>query len=608
MFRGRSAYFRLLAATVMIVFLALVFLSPIGNAVFVVLAISVIGIPVALALSLIPPVALLLSFASIFAWPMRKHGWVAVLLAFIPAAAAMFFIPVGMNIIAEREAQDLVSGDIAPVTAPFAGRTLALLVRPGHREECFNLCQRALVSGAAQTFIVASMKKTWPNPDFGAEGTAYWLERREKCEPVKLRGEASEFPRSVDRQDPSPALRLLVAGGQCLVSSRRLVADADAVLQFAEMVEGRSNRNSLDPFHVPMRAVRLSWNVREGTRFRELIRQTAVDYSVLSSPLMPALLGGAELRMHAGLQRKRRKAGFAFDEVDVETLLRERLKIDLSFDANAATRTRDAVVDAALRSGASLSATQQSLIGDMFLELGEKGQEINPANVEKAVSLIEDQRVELPDQLERLVRAAYKSEPATRERVLSALFVRLDAIAQHVPADKRRERSAQLRILTRAVSAIPDTDFARNWPRLRMVLADPEATSIFSDEVRRSRLAGAAAHDDLIALVDAASPLAGEEIRRNKFLRGNRFIAMATICRMGRDAAGLLPVIEDRVRRGVLPLADSSDLLLVATTLQGLGGNPGMIRDHAESGSSQKNFAETVEKTLLEVAKRKRCY
>ena len=608
MFKGRSAYFKLLAATIVLAVMALVFLSPIGNVVFVILLISFIGIPVAMALALIPPIALFLVLASLFAWPVRKRGWKAVLAAFIPAAAAMFLIPAGMNILAEREAQDLVSGDNAPVAAPFTGRSLALLVRPRHKEECLNLCQRALVSGAVQTFIVASMKRTWPEPDLEAEGTAYWLERREKCEPVKLRGKASEFPRSADRQDPSPALRLLIAGGQCLVSSRRLVADADAVLQFAEMVDGRGNRDSLDPFHVPMRAVRLTWHVRDNARFRETIRQTAVEYSVLSLPLMPALLGGAELRMHAGLQRKRRVAGFALDEVDVETLLRDHLKIDLSFDANAAKGMRNAALDSALRSSVGLSDTQQPLVGDVFMELGEGTGEINRANVEKAVSLMEDQRVELPDQVGRLVRAAYKSEPAMRERILSVLFARLDALVQPAPADIRHERSAQLRIMARAVSAIPDDDFARNWSRIRTVLADPEATSIFSDEVRRSRLAGTEALDDLVALVDAASPLAGDVVRRNKFLRGNRFVALATICRMGEDAAALLPAIEDRVRRGVLPLADSSDLRLVATTLQGLGGNPAMIREHAKSDPNQKDFANTVEKTLLEVNKRKRCF
>ena len=78
-----------------------------------------------------------------------------------------------------------------------------------------------------------------------------------------------------------------------------------------------------------------------------------------------------------------------------------------------------------------------------------------------------------------------------------------------------------------------------------------------------------------------------------------------------RDPADLeevVPAIEDRVRRGVLPLADSSDLRLVATTLQGLGGNPAMIREHAKSDPNQKDFANTVEKTLLEVNKRKRCF
>ncbi len=608
MFKHRSAYSLLVILAAFLGVAALIFLSEIGNLIFVVLMISVIGIPVAIALAAIPPLALLFALATLFAWPFRKSGWRAVVLAFIPAAATMFLIPLGLNVLAEKEAHDFVSGEKDESIAPFKGDTLGIFVPPKHAEECLDLCQRVLVSGAAKTFIVARSKKTWPDPDYSAEGTAYWLERKSACEAVKLRDNVSELPRVKDRPSAAPALRLLMAGGNCLVSAKRPVTDADAVLHYAEMTEGRSSRFSFNPFYVPMRATRLSWHVQDGGKFTEVFRNTAVEYSVLFSPLVPGLQGGAELRMYAGLYRLARKLGTPREAIDVEALLRNRLKIDLKFDANAAGEQRDIAIDAALRGGKELTGAEHLLVGDVFAQLGDDGGEINKANVDKAISLLADPRFEIPDQVNRLVRAAYKSDANTRDKALSALFDRLDAISRPVPRERQQARSMSLRLLKHAVDRIPDEDFARNWPRIRTIFADPETTSIFADEIRRARLVGKPAFADLLGLVDAASPLLGDEYKRNKYLHGNRFVAMGVICRMGPIAAGLLPEIDNRLRAGVLPLREPSDLRLAATTLVALGGDPEMIRALAKPDARQKDFDFKIDKAIAEVRKRNHCF
>jgi hypothetical protein len=194
MFRGRSAYFLLATAATVMGVAALLFLSPVGGVIFVLLMISFIGIPLAVVLSLIPPIALLLVLAAAIAWPFRRRGWPAVLLAFIPAGAMLFYAPGLLNAAADKEAQALAGADMADGARPFAGRSIAVFVPPTHSEECLDFCQRALVSGAVETFLVARSSKTWPEPDFDASGTAFRLVNRPTCDAVKIRDKVRDFP------------------------------------------------------------------------------------------------------------------------------------------------------------------------------------------------------------------------------------------------------------------------------------------------------------------------------------------------------------------------------------------------------------------------------
>lgn len=608
MLNGRSVYFFLVASALVMGAATLLFLSPIGATIFVLLMISVVGIPLAVVLAFIPPVALLLVLATLFAWPFRRLGWAAVLLAFIPAAAVLYFSPEVLNAAADREAQALFSGDRDVGVKSFDGRSIAIFVRPSHTEDCLDFCQRALVSGAVDTFIVARSSSAWPEPDPDAAGTAYRLEQRPTCDSMKIRDKVKDYPVAPDSPLPGPALRLKIAGGTCLVAEKRPVSDADAILHYAEMVEARHDRYSLDPFYVPMRALRIAWLVRVGEDFTEIFRQTAVEYSVLTQPLVPGLLGGYQLRMEAGLSRAERKLGAEREAINLASFLRDELKIDLSFDAAAAGAARDETLDFVLRKSVDLSPAQQTLVGDAFAELARDSKTVDRAQFERAIGLLADPRVDVPDRINGFVETAYRVDAEMRARAMAAFFDRLDAL---VPAGGREtgfSRSAALRRMSYATQSIPDADFARQWPRLRTVFADPEATSIFADQVKRAKSAGEVAFGDLLGLVDAAAPKHEDRAFRDKFLRGNRFVAMGAICRMGPQAGDLLPAIEERLRNGAIPLAESSDVRLAAYTLQALGGDPETVRALAKSGFNQEDFDAQVDAAISEVRKRGGCF
>jgi len=608
MFRGRSAYFLLATAATVMGVAALLFLSPVGGVIFVLLMISFIGIPLAVVLSLIPPIALLLVLAAAIAWPFRRRGWPAVLLAFIPAGAMLFYAPGLLNAAADKEAQALAGADMADGARPFAGRSIAVFVPPTHSEECLDFCQRALVSGAVETFLVARSSKTWPEPDFDASGTAFRLVNRPTCDAVKIRDKVRDFPVAPDAPPPGPALRLKIAAGTCLVAEQRAVRDADAILHYAEMVEGRYSRYSLDPFYVPMRALRLAWLVRDGEGFKETFRQTAVDYSVLTRPLVPGLFGGYQLRMEAGLSRTERKLGAEREAINLAAFLRDQLKIDLSFDAAAAGAARDETLDFVLRKSVDLSPAQQTLVGDAFAVLAGDSEAVDRAQFERAIQLLADPRVDVPDRVSAYVATAYRADAEMRDRAMAVFFDRLDGLVREEGRETGFSRSAAVRRMSYATQSIPDADFARQWPRLRTVFADPEATSIFADEVMRAKAAGPVAFGDLLALVDAAAPKEGEGHFSDKFLRGNRFVAMGAVCRMGLEAKDLLPAIEERLRSGAIPLAESSDVRLAAYTVQALGGDPEMVRPLARAAFKQKDFDPQVDAAIAEVRKRGGCF
>lgn len=372
-----------LAAGILLVSAA-IFLTPLGAGITVVLMISIIGIPVALFLSLIPPLALLLALATVFAYPVRRFGWPAVVLAFLPAAAVMYYAPVLLNRTADERAFALVAGDIEGKPEAFAGRSLAIFVKPKHDNDCLDFCQRALISGAVETFIVAR-PKTWPEPDFSEEGVGYWLEKRQSCEPRKLRDNTRGYPVALQEPSAAPAMRLLAASGTCLVSGPKRVADADAALFHREMIDAVFDRNTLDPFYVPIRATRLSWYARDNGVLTEKLRRTAVEYMTLQAPLFPGFMGGSELRLYAGLMRQSKQLGSAEGSLKLDPLLAQ-LGFDLRIDVAAIEELRLTALEAALASATAPDAATQAMADDAFRELEDGG------DLELATRILADRR------------------------------------------------------------------------------------------------------------------------------------------------------------------------------------------------------------------------
>lgn len=597
--KSGSPYRKLALAAAIMAFAALICLSPLGAGIFVVLMISIVGIPIGILLMAIPPLALLLVLAAFFAFPFRRFGWAAVLLAFLPAGAVMYFAPFLLNRSADAEAFGLVAGDLDTRPAPFSGRSLAIFVKPRHDDDCLDFCQRALISGAVGTFIVAR-PQSWPEPDFSQEGTGYWLEERANCEPRKLRDNTRGYPVAQDEPSAAPAMRLLMASGKCLVSAPRKVADAEAALFFREMTEGRYHRDSLDPFHVPMRATRVSWYARENGVLTEKLRRTAVEYMTLQAPLIPGLTGGAELRMYAGLMRKTQKTGASEDSLKLDPLL-EALGFDLSIETESIGKTRIASLEAALASAQAPDAATQALAADVF-----KALDTVDGDFGLAMRLLADARFEVPDNLHDYVRAAYKRGGKEGAQAMDAYFGRLETTLFPGSGFADDARTGRLRRLGSAAKNIPDEHFAREWPRLRKVLAEPLAYPGFEDVIRRAHLAGEAAHGDMLGLLDeAAGAEARKPLRKERY--NARYYALYAICRMGQAGRPLIPELERRLADGTIRLGQGSEWEIVGRTLEAIGGDADRIRPHVRPFNDNPKNGEMLDKAIARAKSGRRC-
>jgi hypothetical protein len=596
---------RLIYATLVLGLLSLAILAA-GRGVAIVLLISIIGIPLYVVMAAIPPLFLLCGLTLIFFLALEGVGNRPLVPALGLAVVAMLAIPAIANHLVERKVAALVAGDRTASPKAWQGGTLALFVRPGLVEACGDVCQRALASGAAQRVIIARSAKTWPEPDFAARGTAYRLERREYCDAAEVRDGHREVPVEPQAEPAAPGLRLLVARGHCLVSEPAPVAAADGVLTYATLDENGRYGASLDPFAAPRTVTRMAFFAAGAGGPAEIWRQTSVRYFTLFPVLIPGLVHLYGLDMAPGLWRTARTAGAPGEGPDVTGFLRQALRMNLDLPDTDVTAARDALLAEALRAPTGFDGAKQALVEDVF-DAFEYNRSGTPAAVQRALSLLKDERVAIPLHLSGLVGVAFRIEGADRHGVAEALFDRLDAEARSGPVvrPESKERVRSLQRLAAGVQKIPDSEFARYWPRLRVLRDRFDLARPFAGQIRRASLAGTAALDDLIALIDLQH-VRGKGLsadQRDPVLLG----ALSGLCGIGAAASGRLAEIEMRLKSGVIATRFPKHWRGVTNTLAALGGDPGALRGFVAPERILSNLVREFDEAIAAAARRPRC-
>ncbi len=291
---------------------ALTLLAP---TIVVLVAITVIGLPLAIALAF-SPLVFMVSLGSALA-----HRWLKVgAMGYVIGAGATLLLlsvpPHFINADLSYRVSQLVAEDRETLSLPLKAGTMAIRQdREGwfQRDEtrCGGLCMLLLLDGYASRVITLAGGVT-SDIDPQMRVLSFRMERRDRCPRVKLSSsneehfiseEAGGWSRGVGQKTHARMLAQ-IGLGNCLVQETVALGRADAIVSIGAANRGLSvEAAGLDPLADTLTAHRYSVHLRAGGGYAEVYRKTNTVVHLLAPVLAPTVGGGFQLEGQAVLAR-----------------------------------------------------------------------------------------------------------------------------------------------------------------------------------------------------------------------------------------------------------------------------------------------------------------
>jgi hypothetical protein len=279
----------------------------------IVCAITIIGLPVALALAF-APLVFLISFGSWFMHRKLKVGAMGYVIGAGATALLLTVPPHFVNAEMRARAAAFVAGDQGDMTSPPRVAVLAIRRDSGgwfsnSEAPCDGLCMRLLLEGRVTRVIPFAGKPSEPI-DPAMRFISFRMERRARCPNLKLSTD-NEMPdywtgnvKILSSYKAHERMQAEIGRGHCLIQETVPLAVANAVISHGVVHRGLSSKGAgLDPFADTLTAYRSSVHLRQGGSFRETYRRTQTKAYPLSFILAPTVDVGVELKGYAVLAR-----------------------------------------------------------------------------------------------------------------------------------------------------------------------------------------------------------------------------------------------------------------------------------------------------------------
>lgn len=308
---NKSRLLRNLAIIMAIVgFLAI---SPIGQAIYVMGLISVIGIPVSMVIFALPVCAMIFVSSYLlwrFVYPFNR---LTILVSGLMTCVLMFLLPLIHNLQVNHAVARLGSGDVVNANTPselnIFGKRLALVSKSRRAMVCDDMCLHLLMSNQASSVLKARLDKDENYPQFDVQTFEYTLEPMSECPQFPVRGMGAS-PNSINlknRTKGSVAAQYAdrLEQGYCLIGRETEISKADYIFLALDQRELVSP-STLSPFNNDISAYRSGiYRYDEAENMLTFWQKTAVTYSMLKPVLMPIINVPAGLSgTRAGLWRE----------------------------------------------------------------------------------------------------------------------------------------------------------------------------------------------------------------------------------------------------------------------------------------------------------------
>jgi hypothetical protein len=562
----------------------------------VVALISIVGLPLGIAMMATPTLFCIVALAYALQKLHGRDGPVAVAASMTGALVLLAGIAGFANSLLDRRAQEYLEGDLDTLERPLRAKSIGLVDLDSLRwskgeTRCDELCQRLLLSGAAERVLVADRKPG----DVGWSGEtpafAFRFEPRASCPPVHFVSRRSGQP--VDQADAGAAMHLAVASGRCLVEANATLADSDAVIATGRVHRGASESGAgLSLLADTMTVTRATVHVQEQGSLVERYRWTSV--SVLRHPVIPVptLVGGHELNMWPGfLRREVEHNGRPFAHHDIDSL--RFVRDELGLEVVVAAASPDAVIASALDAPGPLQPALQQLIEDFFATLDDR-RTIDEATRHLAFRALTDPRVTAPRETWALVRACEKAGDAVNAELAGILFRRIMTTDPELRENHPTYLGWPVQYLATAIRLLPPKSVLAHRRELDEIARDPARRRRARQALEQLPAFGADVVPTLLFLVDEGAALRNAtgsvKSRDPEDWQAVYRIGLVGLCQLGSEASAALEPMTKRLREGVLPEVTSSRQLLL-TTMVRLGADPELLRSELAADKSADDLA-----------------
>ena len=279
---SRSNRFRNI--TIVMALVGLLCASGLGADLTAIAFITLIGIPIAAVITILPTIALATVLAYLI-WRFTPiSGFIGIVGAYAAAIGLMLAVPPLHNIEVEAAIKRLTATDVemTGVEVPPGGHNIVIGLPSTDRKgsRCDLTCMHLLVSRQVNAVVKTVINKEALAPDLSSGGYRYWLERSNECDLSYVVAYGSDFKER--RQETiAGAYGIMTDRGTCIVRSKARLSDADLIV-FARRWQKFPQPSTFSPIASGIRASRSGiYKPNDHSILQTLWQKTSIAYSTL---------------------------------------------------------------------------------------------------------------------------------------------------------------------------------------------------------------------------------------------------------------------------------------------------------------------------------------
>jgi hypothetical protein len=581
----------------------------------IILTMTIVGFPLAMFLAAAPFLFLLAAgirvCGVVFGGTAKAHlAGVGVTLAVLAAPS------LHGNYLLDALARQLIEGDHDEGTKP-STRILAIRKGPysasgGVASGCDGLCQRALINGVTNQFLIFDQPVTQAF-EVGMMVKAFRMERRSACpdtpyanndDPIKIPDEANGWKgKRIDE-----LMKIEIAKGNCLISEMVPLGSADTVISVGSTHQGvHKNKAGFSIFADTLSAHSISMHERRGREYVETYRSTGVYAKRLAPFLIPFIEEPIALQVSPAFLRFSESinmSGGEYGGTDWGGFLVGRLGLDLRKRSGAAQAETRRLIGEWISLGLEKSAQGSELAIDFFEGI-QRSNAMTNEDIELAHQLLTDHRFRVPYNAASAIWNAKDAPQRYFESVGKSMFARLRDMVGVNLAQPHNKWLGDAGSVANVISSLPRSVVLQHRSDLEWLARQERArVPAYSALIRLSEFGAEAAPTLMYLIVDSnrffeldPDPFGDHNTWQHPYLAG-----LIGLCRIGEPASAMIEEIYGHLGSGLM-VKRGSYWDLTINTLIGLGADPDEVWSHlqtSDTNHTRERFDREVRRALRE--------